>query len=68
MRDGLIVQERLALIVPSRAQVQFPLFVFEKNVTALGTRQLERDVDQCDQDLVQYTDRIQFAGGLEEEG
>ena len=61
MRNRLVVEQRLFLRVAAGGQPQLPFFVLQKNICALGPRQLQRDVEHGHQNFVEHARGIQLA-------
>src|SRR5580704_7516367 len=67
MRNCLIVEQRLALGVPSRGEPQLAFFIAQKYIATFGADQLQGRVDESHQNLIQYSDRIQFSSCFKKE-
>ncbi len=61
MRNRLVVEQRLFLGVAPGGQPQFPFLVLQKNICALGPRQLQRDVEHGHQNFVEHARGVQLA-------
>ena len=66
MWNGLVVQQGFAFGIAARGQTQFAVFCLQENITSFGAREIEGRIKQGHQDLIQYPDRVQLAGGFQE--
>ena len=63
----VLSSSRLFLGVAAGGQPEFPFLILEKNIGALGPRQLQRDVEHGHQNLVEHARRIQLARGFQKQ-
>src|SRR5579863_1258830 len=67
MRNCLVVEQRLFLGVAAGFQLQLPILIFQEDISALGPRQLQGDVEHGHQNLVEHAGGVEFAGGIQKQ-
>ncbi len=63
----LVVEQRLALRVPSGGERQIAFDIAQEDVSAFGARQFQRGIDQRHQDFIEHADGVELARRFHEE-
>jgi hypothetical protein len=67
VRNSGVLEKWLTLGVAPRCQAQLSLVILHENKGALAPRELEGHIEKGHQDFIQHPDRVQLAGGFEEQ-
>ena len=67
MRNGRVVEQRLALGIAPGGQPQFAVFVLHEDIAAFGARELQGRIEQRHQDFIEHADRIQLARSFQKQ-
>ena len=67
VRNSLVIEQRLAFGIAPGSQSEISVNAFHEDVSAFAASQFQSDIEKRHQDFVEHADRIQLAGGFEEQ-
>src|SRR6516164_3150425 len=67
MRDGFVIEQRLALGVTPGSEAQVSVFVFHEDVPAFGASELQGGIEQGHEDFIEHSDGVELARGFQKQ-